>query len=168
MTKLKVVINLILGMGLATLTAVGQTLPQAPIPQITNLYAAGASYSVNASPSVAGTALYAHQLADNTYAFTAVDALPETVKPFTVTTNVGVGIAQKITTFHGVDVFVPTAAGVEWTGTNTGWQWNGGVLAAIKLKGSYYLMPSVRFLKGSVSGGTGYQPIVGVLFGWGS
>jgi hypothetical protein len=133
-----------------------------------NLYAGGLSYSVNASPGIAGTGLYAHLVAGSgTYAFTAVDALPNTLKPFTVTTNIGAGIAQKVTSFGGIGVYVPTALGVSWSGTNTGWQWNGGAAAVIPLKNSYYLMPTVRFLKSSVSGGTGYQPILGVLFGWG-
>jgi hypothetical protein len=135
---------------------------------VQNIYAAGASYSVSASPAIAGTALYAHEVTDSgLYAFTAVDALPNTIKPFTVNTNIGVGVAQKVATLGSVPVYMPTAAGISWNGSNTGWQWNGGVLASIHLKDQYYLMPSVRFLKSSVSGGTGYQPIVGVLFGWG-
>ena len=145
------------------------TIPvKAPV-NITNLYAAGSSYSVNATPSVAGTGLYAHLISDGsgTYAFTAVDALPSTVRPFTVTTNIGAGIAQKIVSFGKATVYMPTGAGISWSGTNTGWQWNGGAVVTIPLKNGYYLMPTARFLKSSVSGGTGYQPIVGLLFGWG-
>lgn len=140
-----------------------------PIPSHpANIYAAGASYNVGATPAVAGTALYAHQVTDSgTYAFTAIDALPNTLKPLTVSTNIGIGIAQKVATIGRIDVYMPTAAGIEWSGANTGWQWSGGGAAAIRLRGPYYIMPTVRFLKGSVSGGTGYQPIVGVLFGWG-
>lgn len=135
---------------------------------VQNLYGAGMSYSVNASPAVAGTALYAHQVnTSGTYAFTAVDATPATLKPFTVTSNIGVGVAQKITTFGKVSIFMPTSAGISWSGTNTGWQWNGGAVATIPLKNGYYLMPTVRFLKSSVSAGSGYQPIIGLLFGWG-
>jgi hypothetical protein len=136
--------------------------------ELQNIYAAGASYSINASPSIAGTALYAHSLnSTGTYAFTVVDALPATIKPFTVTTNIGAGIAQKLFTLGKIPVYVPTAAGISWSGTNTGWQWSGGGLASIHVKGNYYLMPSVRFLKSSVSGGTGYQPILGLLVAWG-
>lgn len=132
-----------------------------------NMYAAGISYNVGGNPSIAGTGLYAHLIADTgTYAFTAVDALPNTVKPFTINTNFGLGVAQKIATLNKIPIYVPSAVGVSWTGSNTGWQWNAGALAAIHIKGNYYLMPSVRFLKSSVSNGTGYQPIVGVLFGW--
>jgi hypothetical protein len=141
---------------------------QAAEQPLKNIYAAGGSYSVNGNPAIAGTALYAHLLAGSgTYAFTAVDALPNTVKPFTVTSNVGMGIGQKVLTLGTVPVYMPTAAGVSWSGTHMGWQWNGGVLASIKLKDGYYLMPSVRFLKSSVSNGSGYQPIIGLLFGWG-
>ena len=152
---------------------VGQTaatlLPPAPSSDgVQNLYAAGVSYSVNASPAVAGTALYAHQVnTSGTYAFTVVDALPATLKPFTVTSNIGIGVAQKIMTFGKVGIYMPTAAGISWSGTNTGWQWNGGALAFVPLKNGYYLVPTVRFLKSSVSSGSGYQPIVGLLFGWG-
>lgn len=135
---------------------------------VTQMYAIGPSYSVNATPSVAGTGLYAHVVTDSGgYAFTVIDALPNTFKPFTVNTNIGAGFAQRVMTFGKVPVYVPTAAGISWNGTNTGWQWNGGAIAAIKIKGNYFVMPSVRFLKSSVSNGSGYQPIIGVMFGWG-
>lgn len=144
------------------------TIPPVPAANIANLYAAGVSYNGSANPQVAGTALYAHLLADTgTYAFTAVDALPESTKPFTVNTGIGVGIAQKVATIGKVPIYVPTAAGISFNGANTGWQWNLGALAAIKLKGDYYLMPTVRMVKSSVSNGSGYQPIIGLLFGWG-
>jgi hypothetical protein len=148
------------------------TLPSAPTPTpaaLQNLYAAGASYAVNSSPGVAGTALYAHLLSDGTgtYAFTVVDALPASVKPFTVTSNIGIGVAQRVATLGKVTFWVPTSAGVSWSGANVGWQWNGGGAATIPLKSGYYLVPTVRFLKSSISGGSGYQPIVGLLFGWG-
>lgn len=135
----------------------------------TNVYAGGVSFNSSASPRVAGTALYARLLSDGsgTYAFTVADALPTGVKPFSVTANFGAGIAQKLFTLDKVPFFVPTAAGVSINGPNTGWSWNTGILAAIKLKGNWRVMPNVRVLKSSVSGGTGYQPIVGVLFGWG-
>jgi hypothetical protein len=133
-----------------------------------NVYAAGISYNHGASPSIGGTGLYARLIADGsgTYAFTVVDALPATVKPFTVTTNMSVGIAQKLFTVGKVPIFAPTAAGISFTGLNTGWAWSTGGLASIKLKNNWRVMPNVRLLKSSV-GGTGYQPIVGVLFGWG-
>src|SRR5260370_25439750 len=133
-----------------------------------NIYAGGISYSVGATPSIAGTGLYAHLVGNpGTYAFTAVDALPNTVKPFTVSTNIGAGIGQKVTTIGKIGIYMPTAAGISFNGANTGWQWNGGVLASIHVKGSYYLMPSARFLKSSVSNGSGYQPIIGILLAWG-
>lgn len=151
-----------------TIGAQTATLPVQPT-SISNLYGAGISYNVGGSPTVAGTGLYAHLLnVSGTYAFTAIDALPATLKPFTVTTNIGAGIAQKVVTIGAVPFYVPTAAGISFTGANTGWQWNGGVIASIRVKGNYYILPSVRFLKSSVSNGTGYQPIIGILFGWGS
>lgn len=136
---------------------------------VTNLYAAGVSYNHGATPQIAGTGLYARLIADGsgTYAFTVVDVLPNDVKPFTVTTNMGVGIAQKMFTIGKVPIFVPTSAGISVNGSNTGWQWSTGALASIKVKGNFRILPNVRLEKSSVSNGTGYQPIVGVLFGWG-
>jgi len=140
-----------------------------------NLYFAGTSYSQGATPSVAGTALYARKLADNngytTYAFTMVDAIPASIKPFTVSTNIGAGVAQKAFTVAGIPVYIPTAAGISFNGNSVGWVWNTGVGGPfeIKRKGEgthWYVMPTVRINKASI-GGSGYQPIVGVLFGWG-
>lgn len=147
-----------------------QTAAPAMVPgPIGNLYAAGVSYNGSASASVAGTGLYAHQVGTSgTYAFTAVDVIPASYTPFTVTSNVGVGVAQQVATIGKIPIFVPTAVGISWTGSNTGWQWSGGAAVAIPLKNSMYIVPMVRFLKSSVSGGSGYQPVLGVLFGWGN
>jgi hypothetical protein len=136
---------------------------------VSNLYMGGASYSPAGTPSTAGSALYAHAVNNSgTYAFTMIDALPASYKPFTVTTNVGVGIAQSIFTVSGVPVFVPTAAGISYTGSNVGWTWSSGVGFPLQYKKSnWYIMPTIRILKSSVTGSTGYQPIVGILLGWG-
>jgi hypothetical protein len=135
----------------------------------TNVYAVGASYNVGGSPAIAGTGLYARLMNDGsgTYAFTVVDALPNTIKPFTVSTNFSVGVAQKVLTIGKVPIFVPTSAGISYTGVNTGWQWNTGAMAVFKVKENWRIMPTVRLVKSSVSNGTGYQPVIGVLFGWG-
>lgn len=151
----------------------GMTLlfaPSATAQSVANIYMGGASYSAGASPAFAGTALYAHELnASGTYAFTLIDALPATLKPFTVTTNIGVGIGQKIATIDGLPIFVPTSAGISYSGSNTGWAWTTGAAVPFRLnaKSNWYIMPTVRVLKSSVSGGSGYQPILGVLVGWG-
>lgn len=137
---------------------------------VSNLYLAGGSYSPGGSPSFAGSALYAHQInASGTYAFTMIDALPASVKPFTVNTNIGIGIAQRVATINGYSIFVPTSAGISYSGTNTGWAWSTGAGVPFRLKpdSNWYAMPSVRVLKSSVSGGSGYQPIFGLMFGWG-
>jgi len=136
----------------------------------TNIYAAGVSFNNGATPAVAGTALYARLLSDGsgTYAFTVVDALPVSAKPFTVSSNIGAGIAQKIFTIGKVPIFIPTSAGVSFNGTNAGWSWTTGALASIKLKGNWRVMPNVRIIKSSISNGAGYQPVVGLMFGWGS
>lgn len=134
--------------------------------QDTNIYAAGVSYNNAASPVIAGTALYAHKIADaGTYAFTVFDALPTNTKPFTVQSSVGGGFAQKVFSIGNVPIFVPTSAGASFTGQNTGWAWSTGALASITVKGKYRIMPGVRVIKSSV-GGSGYQPIVSVLFGF--
>lgn len=134
-----------------------------------NIYAAGISFNNGGSPSIAGTGLYAHLLSDGsgTYAFTVVDAVPAMVKPFTVTTNFGAGIAQKLVTLGTIPIFIPTAAGISYTGTNTGWAWSTGALASVKIKNNWRIFPNVRIVKSSVSNGTGYQPVAGVLVGWG-
>jgi hypothetical protein len=153
-------------LALAATLAVAQTATTAPTVQ--NFYAGGVSYSVNASPDIAGTGLYAHLLGSTgTYAFTAVDALTGTTKPFTVTTNIGAGVAQKLGTYGKVSFYVPTSAGISWNGSNTGWQWNSGAIATIPIKNNWYIAPTVRFLKSSVSNGSGYQPMFTVLVGYG-
>ena len=135
----------------------------------TNIYAAGVSYNVGGSPAVAGTGLYARLVSASTgtYAFTVVDALPNTQQKYTVNTNLGVGIAQQVATIAKVPIYIPTSAGVSYTGANTGWAWSTGGMAVIGLKGGYKVMPNVRLVKSSVSNGSGYQPVIGVLFGWG-
>lgn len=134
----------------------------------TNIYAAGISFNQGATPQIAGTALYAHSVSDSgTYAFTVIDALPNTFHPFSVTTSIGAGIAQKVFTIGEVPVYIPTSAGISFNGQNTGWDWSTGALASIKLKGNWRVMPNVRVVKSSVSNGTGFQPIVGLMFGWG-
>lgn len=154
---------------LALIIVLAAVFAHSQTPQASNIYAAGLSFNQSASPAVAGTALYAHLLSDNsgTYAFTVVDALPTNVHPFTVTTNFGAGIAQKVFSIGSVPLYIPTAAGISFNGTNTGWQWSTGALASIKLKGNWRVMPNVRIMKSSVSSGAGYQPIVGIMFGWG-
>jgi len=139
-------------------------VPDAP----SNVYAFGPSFNSSATAKVAGTALYARLLDSNsgTYEFNVVDILPNNTRPFTVTTNVGVGVAQKLFAIGRVPVFVPASVNLSVSGSNTGWGWSGGALAAIRLKNEWHLYPNFRVVKSSVSNGTGYQPILGVLVGW--
>jgi len=160
---MKFVSSLLLVCALAIAAAAQtDTLPQ-------NVYAGGISFNSSASPRIAGTGLYARLLSDGsgTYAFTVLDALPASVRPFTVTTNMSAGIAQKVFAIGKVPIFVPTAAGVSFTGQNTGWAWSTGGMASIRIKNNWRVLPNVRVLKSSVSGGAGYQPVVGLLVGWG-
>lgn len=162
-------LGILAGVALALLAPASMSLAQSE--PIQNLYAAGVSYSAGASgaQAVAGTALYAHQVSPDTapgmYAFTVIDAVPNSLKPFTVNTNIALGVAERVATIKGLGVYAPVAAGFSFNGQNAGWNWNGGVLVPIPFKG-YYIAPSVRFLKSSI-GGSGYQPILGILFGWG-
>jgi len=133
-----------------------------------NLYAAGASFNQGAKPSVAGNFLYAHAIGDGTYAFSDIDVLPNTLRPFTVTTNIGGGIAQKLFTIGKYSVYVPTTAGVSINGNNTGWNWSTGGMVPVKItKSGWYLLPNARVIKSSVSNGTGFQLIAGFDIGWG-
>ena len=151
---------------LACVSCWAQVVPPVPVADVINIYAVGMNYSVNAQPGLAGSLLYARLMLpdSDTWAFTNADFIPNTLKPFTVTNNVGAGLAQKIATFGGHPLYCITGAGVSWTGTNTGFQFNGGCLLSIKVK-NILIMPSGRFLKSSVSNGTGYQPIIGVYVG---
>lgn len=133
-----------------------------------NLIAGGITVNPGASPQIAGTAIYAHTTnALGTYAFTVFDALPMSTKPFVVDTAMGAGIAPKAFTFGTVDIFIPTSAGVSYTGNNTGWAWTTGGLASIPIgKTAWRIMPNVRVLKSSV-GSNAYQLMGGILIGWG-
>lgn len=134
----------------------------------TNVYAGGVSFNSAASPKLAGTGLYARLVNDGsgTYVFSVFDALPTSYKPFTVTSNVGAGVAQHLFDIGKVPLYAPLAGGVSWTGSNTGWMWNGGVMAAVKVKNNWHVYPNVRFLRSNVSNGSGYQLTAGVLFGF--
>lgn len=141
------------------------TMAAADAPQ--NVYAAGVSYNQGASPQIAGTGLYARAVSDSgTYAITIVDVLPTTIRPFVVTTQFSAGVAQRIVTIGGIPFYAPSAAGISYNGNNTGWAGTTGVLASIRIKDDWRVMPNVRVVKSSVSNGTGYQLIAGVLFAW--
>lgn len=156
-------------------TTSAQTLPSAPVSELQNIYGVGASWNNSAQPPVAGTLFYGHRLNDSgTYGFSILDVLTNTVKPFTVTTNIGAGVAQKVATIAKLPIFMPTTAGISFNGQNVGWEWNGGAATLFpinklvkKASSDWYLMPTVRFLKSSVSNGTGYQLIFGSEICWG-
>jgi hypothetical protein len=168
----------ITGMLLMVCAAVtfAQTAPPQEPPLPDNVYSIGGSYNNGGSPAYALTAIYAKLLSNDagTYGFTVIDVLPVSVKPAIVTTNIGVGIAQRVLKLpNGVNIFAPVDAGVSITGTNTGWSWTGGILADYVFKKNgipsrYHLQPNVRFIKSSVSNGAGYQLIGGLNFGFGN
>lgn len=169
MRKLLAILGLLAGFAIPSFAqTAAPPAATTPAPAIQNVYAAGVSWNQSASPAIAGTALYAHAVdSSGTFAFTAIDVLPTSVKPFTVTTNVGVGVAQKLFSIGKVPILCPTTAGVSWSGTNTGWAWSTGALASVKLgKSNWHLFPMVRVARSNVSSGSGVQPIVGVALGW--
>lgn len=162
-TKLVAVLLMVgLAVAFSPVAAHAQTLPA-------NVYAVGVSGAPSASPAVAGTFMYAHSVTSSagTYAFTVADILPNTSEPFTVTTNIGAGVAQKVATIASIPVYIPTSAGISLNGSNTGWAWSTGGMAVITFKNNWYIMPNIRVVKSSVANGTGYQPIIGLMFGWG-
>lgn len=136
-----------------------------------NIWGAGISWNQGASSSaaqqIAGTAMYARQQTTaGTYAFTVFDAVPTTLKPVTVTTDVAVGVAQRLFTVTGWQIYLTAAAGPSWTGSNTGWAWTGGGMATHQIKtSSWWIGPNVRTLKSSVNGNSGYQLIIGLMAG---
>lgn len=160
-------------LSLLLIVAAGTLVAQSPTPTpinapIQNLYALGGSYNFSASPKFSGTALYGHLVVSpGTYFFGVMDIVQTTVKPYIITNNVGVGLAQKIVTMGKVSLIVPTTAGVSWTGSNAGWQWTGGLAFVIRLNSNLYLIPTARYLQSNVSNGSGTQPIIGVEFGFG-
>ena len=160
---MKKVILSLASLCLFAITSFAQTAPTNP----TNIYAIGGSFNQGATPQLAGTALYAHSVNDSgTYAATVIDILPSSGKPFTVNTNIEVGIAQKLFTIGKIPFYAPATTGFTFNGQNAGWNWATGGLASIKIGKNLRFMPNFRVVKSSV-GGSGYQPIVGVLFGWG-
>ncbi len=146
--------------------ALALALPAAAA-DVENLMAAGVSYNPQASPKVAGSALVANSAGDGTYLLTMFDALPTTVAPYVVTSQVTTGVAKRVISIKGAPIYVPTAAGISWTGTNVGWSWTTGALASIRIRDQWYALPNVRVLKSSIGNGSGYIPIIGIMFGWG-
>ena len=167
MKTLALLLTLVSLCGSGINSAAQTPLPSAPSAQPSNVYAAGPSFNPTASPKIAGTALYARLASDGTgtYLFTVYDAIPTSTKQLSVTSNVGVGVAQKLFTIGKIPFYAPVAGGPSWTGSNIGWQWSGGILGAVRIKNNWHAYPSVRFSKSSVSN-SGYQIIPTVLFGW--
>lgn len=135
-----------------------------------NIYGAGISWNQSASSEVsqqfAGTALYAReQTTAGTYAFTVLDAVPTTYTPFTINTNFGVGVGQRVFTAGGWTGYGTAAAGPSWSGSNSGWNWSGGAIATHPLKDNWWVGINARVVKSSVNNNSGTQFILGVLFG---
>ncbi|MEZ2347410.1 hypothetical protein [Terriglobus sp. RCC_193] len=148
--------------GSAPMLTVDASLP-------TDIYGFGVSANPGQTPSVSGTALWAHSLnGSGTYAGTIVDFLPETIKPIVVSTNVGAFVAQKVATVKGHDIFATGSTGIAVTGAHTGWNYTGGGAIFFKLpQPNWFLSANVRFSKSTVSGANAFQLIPGVQLNWG-
>ena len=140
----------------------------------TNVYGFGGSWNQSASSQTsqqfAATAMYARaQTQAGTYAFTAIDLVPTSIQPITLTTQASVGIAQRFVTLGTWKLYGTAAAGPSWTGTNSGWAWIAGGMATHQIgKTQWKVMPNIRTVKSSVSNNSGYQLIIGVMVGLGN
>lgn len=153
MKKLALVLMLLCGLALAQNPA--------------NIYGVGAAFNPSVAPNVAGFGLYGHQLLDGTYAVSMLDVVPLPNSPSVVTTNLSVGVAQKLATIAGMNFYAPAGVGFTVNGPNVGFQWNGGVMGSVKLKGNYRALLGFRFQKSAVSNGEGYQLLPTVAIAWG-
>ena len=151
-------------------------LPLAAFAQSTeplNVYAFGGSWnqsvSSQTSQQFAATVMYARsQTQSGTYAFTALDIVPTSVQPVTLTNQTSIGIGQRVLTLAGWRAYLTGATGPSWTGTNAGWAWIVGGMATHAIgKGGWMIMPNVRTIKSSVNNNSGYQLILGAMFGFG-
>ena len=132
--------------------------------QSTNSNWAGVGIGYNSQ--VTGIGLYAKNITGNTYSFSVLDVIPTTYKPVVVSTQISTGVAQRVFSLKGVDFFIPTSAGITYTGVNTGWNWNTGGLVSIPVgKTNWRIFPNVRVSKSSIV--DGYQLYGGILLGWG-
>ena len=158
--------------------ATNATIPNAPAPQLKDIYGAGLAYS--GTTHVAGSAFEAHLLTGNTYTFTDFIAVPSTQtvkttdsatgavtasKSLGVSTNIGVGVAQKLVDFGKFPIYTTGTGGISWTGSDTSWQFNYGATSAIHLKGDYYLFPWVGGLSSPTVGGTKIEGGIDFAFG---
>ncbi len=147
------------------------TTPALSVTDPLNIWALGLSWNQSASASMsqqfAGTAMYAReQNTAGTYAFTVIDAVPTSFKPFTTVTNMGVGIGQKLPfTILGFTPYATAAAGPSWSGANTGWNWNGGFMATRPLKNKWWWGPAARVIRSSVNQNSGNQYIFSAMVG---
>lgn len=157
--------------------ALGQTTAVSTA-HLTDLYGAGGAYSPNATPVGSAIAFEAHKLnASGTWSFTEFLAVPQlpsktaagTPTPFTMSSNVGTGVAQKFADFGAIPIYTTGTAGISWTGQDTSWQLNYGFMPVIPLKGKmagWYVLPFVQGMSGgSTIGGTRFE--VGFAMAWG-
>jgi hypothetical protein len=135
----------------------------APATEPINLYAVGGSWNQSASgitaQQYAATAMYARaQTAAGTYAFTAIDLVPTSMTPVTLTTQTSVGIAQRVLSVAGWNIYATAASGA-WLA--------GGMASHAVGKGNWRVMPNVRAIKSSINNNSGVQLIIGVMVGFG-
>lgn len=137
---------------------------------LSNFYGGGLSYINGGNPALSGTLIYAHPASTSTgtYLVTIVDVIPVATKPFTVNTNIGAGVAQRVATIASHDIYGITSLSLSEDSTNVGYSFTAGGGMPFKLKTSnWYAMPILRVYKSSITGSQGFMPQLGVVFAWG-
>ena len=157
-TLLLITILLVSAIGLTA-----QTLPS-------TLYGVGLAGSPSATPPVAGMGLFAKQVTGTTYSATLFQVIPNNQQKFTVTSNIGTGIAQQLFVIPGTNyaVYGMATGGVSWQSSNVGVSFSGAATVPFRYKQSnWYVLPFVGWNKSSVANGTGYQLTAGTIVSWG-
>ena len=157
-------LGLVLILGLAVTPVHAQTMP-------TTLYGVGMAGSPYATPPVAGMGLFAKQITGTTYSATLFQVIPNNQQKFTVTSNVGTGIAQQLFVIPGTKyaVYGMATGGISWQSSNVGLSFNGAATVPLRYKKSnWYALPFVGWNKSAVANGTGYQLTAGTIVSWGN
>lgn len=126
----------------------------------------GLFYNSLTSPSISGWGAYSHQIASSTYSYSLADITAGTLKPFNPRVTTTSGLAQRMTTFGGWNVFAIGTAGVASSVGATaaaGFAASAGFFLTKPLKNGWTLDIPIR-----VIAGTGPpQYVFGIGTGWG-
>jgi hypothetical protein len=144
-------------------------MAQQPVSPLTlpfrDVVAMGAAWNQQAAPQINGMLVYATRIAEGLYSFNLVDITPSTYKPFTITTNITIGLAQYMRTVGPARIYTVATAGVGAGGNTAGLAWTAGGVAMVPVgKKGLCLLLSVRALKNTMSD---FQGVYGIAIGWG-